>query len=562
VSQDARILLVYKAAAGRSEDPYLGLLPIGLGYLHAVLRQEGFASRLANLSGHSWGEVETVLRRERPALLAISQFTHNRFVCLKLAALAKRINPACFVVLGGPHATPCCRDVLTDSRDVDAVVRGEGEETLAELARCLLSGEIANIGGVRGIAYRQGDEIVLTPPRPPCSELDRLPVPATVFEGAIGVDLRRQLEFVITSRGCPAACTFCASPRFWGAALRFRSPRAVVDEIRYIRDRYGLLYFSLRDDTFTADRDRTLEFCRLMTDERLYVLWNCQSRVPAVDEEMLLGMKRAGCECIQFGVESGSPAVLHTLGKRITPGEVRRAIAATRRAGIHPSIYLITGVPGEGDADVRQTLTLIDEIRPLDGQVSPLAYYPGTRLFAQGVKSGAVAADLFRQGKEEAFFVRTDSFVDHARKRLLASLGKVAAASVFTPDDIRRQKGLLGYCHATNVMAGELLAAAGDLRGAEREYREIVDREPGNPWGWLLLGELYAGRGMPEKAEHAYGRVVALVPRHVPAHASLGDICRLRGDGRNAERHYLRALSLDPSDSHAREGLAALKMRR
>ncbi|HEY6007753.1 MAG TPA: cobalamin-dependent protein, partial [Geobacteraceae bacterium] len=98
-------------------------------------------------------EVEDLLRREQPAILGVSQFTHNRFVCTRLAELAKKVNPACFVVLGGPHATPCCRELLEDCMAVDVVVRGEGEETLAELARCLLSGKgPVGLGGVRGIA--------------------------------------------------------------------------------------------------------------------------------------------------------------------------------------------------------------------------------------------------------------------------------------------------------------------------------------------------------------------------------------------------------------------------
>ena len=86
----------------------------------------------------------------------------------------------------------------------------------------------------------------------------------------------------------------------------FAHHSSIVEEIRYIRDRYGLIYFSIRDDTFTSDRSRVLEFCRLLLREKLYILWNCQSRVNAVDEEMLCWMKRAGCECVQYGVESGS----------------------------------------------------------------------------------------------------------------------------------------------------------------------------------------------------------------------------------------------------------------
>ena len=185
--------------------------------------------------------------------------------------------------------------------------------------------------------------------------MDSLPLPAASFENAIGVDVRRQLEFIITSRGCPASCSFCSSPRFWGKTLRFRSPRAIIDEIRYIRDKYGLIYFSIRDDTFTSDRKRVVEFCRLLLQEKIYILWNCQSRVNAVDEEILCWMKRAGCECVQFGVESGSKRVLMSLGKGITPEQVKRAALATRRVGIHFSIYLITGVPGETEEDLKET---------------------------------------------------------------------------------------------------------------------------------------------------------------------------------------------------------------
>lgn len=508
-----RILLAYKSHPAGAADPYTSLLPVGLGYINACLRKGGFQSRIANLSGMGWKKTEALLNREMADILGVSQFTHNRHESLTLARLAKKLNPGCFIIFGGPHATHRAHAILDQERAVDAVILGEGEETFLELAGSLAA-KGDSIGRVRGIAFRGGTGVVLTPPRERIADLDLLPIPAAYFDDAIGVDLKRQLEFIITSRGCPAPCRFCASPRFWGKRLSFRSPRSIVDEIRFIRDRFGLIYFSIRDDTFTADRERVLEFCRLLLRERVFVLWNCQSRVNAVDEEMLCWMKRAGCECIQFGVESGSEKVLAQLGKRITPEQVKSAAYASRRAGINLSAYLITGVIGEAEGDLEATLSLIAEIKASDGQVSPLAYYPGTALFEKSVAAGIARQDLFEAETAEAIYLRNDPFVARSTGRLLSKLAKVAQQNRYKGMDFRSQKEVLGYCHATNVLAGEYFESVGRWQSAEAEYNEIVGREPDNPWGWLMLGDLYAMTGYPDKANNCFERLAMLVPKH------------------------------------------------
>ncbi|HEY6873693.1 MAG TPA: radical SAM protein [Geobacteraceae bacterium] len=553
------ILLAYKAHAAGSGDTYASLLPVGLGYINAILHKEGYRSKLANLSPYSWQDVAKLMATEQPDVLGISQFTHNRFESLRVAKLAKEANPSCFVVFGGPHATHRSHELLTQNPTVDAVVLGEGEQTFCELVRHLTRHGNRNLHGVRGIAYRNGKEVVKTPPRPPLADLDVLPFPAACFDDAVGVDAHHQAEFIITSRGCPASCSFCSSPLFWGKGLRFRSPRSMVDEIRFIRDRYGLIYFSIRDDTFTADRERVLEFCRLLLREKIYILWNCQSRVTAVDEEILCWMKRAGCECVQFGVESGSTKILGALGKRIIPEQIKNAARAVRRAGIYLSVYLMTGVPGESEDDLQKTLALLDAIKCHDGQVSPLVYYPGTRLFEKGVAAGAVAGDVFETDRREAFYARSDAFVARSTKSLLTRLEQVAAKSVFTPADFRAQKKALGYCSATNIMAGEVYESKGEWRKAEAEYREILDREPENPWGWLMAGELFAGMGAIPSARKAFERLSQLVPAHAPAYSSLGELSRAAGDCRSARACYQRALSLDPWERTALEGIMLLE---
>jgi anaerobic magnesium-protoporphyrin IX monomethyl ester cyclase len=272
----------------------------------------------------------------------------------------------------------------------------------------------------------------------------------------------------------------------------------------------------LRDDTFTADRARTIEFCRLLIERRTQVLWNCQSRVNALDEELLVWMKRAGCECIQLGVESGSPRILSRLGKTITPEQVEQSAGLIRKVGINLSIYLITDVPGETEDDIQQTIELIKRIHPDDGYVSPLAYFPGTRMFEEAVVAGQIARNVFDADDQAAVYAV--GAPGRNSRRILQWLGRVAPN-----DDLRfkHQKELLGYCYVTNVLAGEFYRQRGKQSLAEQEFREIADREPDNPWGWYLLGDLYAEMGEKKRARECYHAVCRIVPEHGPSRQAL-----------------------------------------
>ena len=527
-----KVLLAYKSHPEGASDPFTSLVPVGLLSLDAVLRERGHQATLANFSGFGWDRVRRALKELRPAVVGISQFTHNRADSLRLARLARELDPGCFVVLGGPHATHACLETLEGHPEIDAVVLGEGEATLTELLEAVAAG--GGLAGVAGIAYREGGKALRTPPRAAIAELDALPIPGAHPGASIGVDYRRQLEFVITSRGCPASCLFCSSPLFWGRGVRFRSPRSVVEELRLLRERYGLVYFSFRDDTFTADRERVLEICRLLQQAGLGLLWNCQSRVTAVDEEMLIAMKRAGCECIQFGVESGSPAMLKALGKRITPADVEGAADAVRRVGINLSVYLITGVPGEGEADLGETVRLIGRIRPQDGQVSPLVYYPGTQLFARAVRNGTVPAGLFDADGGEGFLVRQDPFVERARRAVLKALGKAAGKARFGRVEFARQRALVGYSFVTEMLHAELLEEEGDWEGALALQRGMIKAEPQNPWGVLLLGGGLGRLGRYSAAKSAYLAALELVPCHLPALHALGGLALEQGNAAEA----------------------------
>lgn len=510
-----KIFLAYISGLSTRDDPFISLLPCGLCYLQSSLREAGFDAWLANFSGWSNSEILRLLKQERPDVVVISQWTHNRHASLELAHIVRRLNPKSMIVLGGGHATFQYNEILRQGSSVDAVILGEGEATLLEFARLLKSGN--DWREITGIAYRRNDKVVMTSPRSLLADLDALPFASRYFEYSFGVDCEQQAEFIVSARGCPSSCAFCSSPGFWGRRVRFRSPENIVDEILYVRDRYGLIYFSLRDDTFTADRTRTIAFCRLLIQRRAHIVWNCQSRVTALDEELLVWMKRAGCECVQLGVESGSHRILSRLGKAITPLQVEHAASIVRKVGISLSVYLISDVPGETTEDVDATIALVRRIRPEDGYVSPLAYYPGTRLFNEAVTDGRVCSDVFQDNRAAAIYAIGKP--GNNRRRLLRALaGRYEEGS----RSFERQKDLLGYCYTTNVLAGEYFRQHGNDVAAEREFREIIEREPDNPWGWYLLGELLAECGDHKRAAGCYRHVLVCVPNHTPSRLALG----------------------------------------
>lgn len=511
-----KILLSYISGQPDRTDPFVTMLPTGLCYLHSMLVQSGFDSTLLNLSGYSEKQIVKQLTALQPAIFCISQWTHNRHASLELARLVRRECPRALIVVGGGHATFQFRELLGKDGPVDVVVIGEGEATLLELAECRNSGR--PVDDVRGIAFYGSEGVVVTPIRPLLTELDNIPFSSLYLDRSIGVDIAMQAEFIVTSRGCPSACRFCSSPVFWNRRVRFRSPENIVDEIVFIKDRFGLIYFSFRDDTFTADRARTIEFCRQLIERKIGIVWNCQSRVTALDEELLVWMKRAGCECVQLGVESGSTTTLARLGKKISPDQVETAAALIRKIGINLSVYLISDIPGEQEQDIEDTLALMRRISPDDGYVSPLAYYPGTAVFEEAVESGRVDAGIFVSSTEHAVYA--------ARMPGRQSQRYLKALSVAKPDMKRfeKQKRLLGYCYATNVIAGESYLQSGDFGLAEKEYRDIIKQEPENPWGWFLLAELLDESGRRTEALSCYNRLLEIVPKHAAALSAVGKI--------------------------------------
>jgi len=503
-----RTLLAYSAPRSGFGDEWMTFLPIGLGYLQAMLKSRDMPCRVANLSGKSRKEVLAYFRAQAPQVVGISMFTFNRKRSYELLAWAREACPDAVLLAGGPHPTHLAEEVFEDCPALDAIVKGEGEPILLGIAERLKTAPGSELWKrTPGLILREGPTL----PQAPLEDLDAIGIPAEHLEADFLNDVG-QLAYLSTSRGCPATCNFCNTPEFWGTSIRFRSAPSVLREMARLRETRGLTYFSFRDDTFTANRGRVLELMEGIRQSGLHPLWNCQSRVNLVDEDRLVAMKRAGCEFMQFGVEHGSERVLALLDKGTNMRHVRNALALVRKVGMNLGIYLITGIPGETWEDVEQTAALIRDTRPQDCQISPLALYPGTRMFDQYRAEGRIRKDFYRASGDAEIFARVDAHTEKALRHLDQAAQRAKAKSRFSPAEFAEQKRWLGFCAVTNLLCGEAAEEEERWTEAEGEYAEIVAREPGNPWGFLKRALLREKLGRLAEARSDLGEVLDLAP--------------------------------------------------
>jgi len=294
----------------------------------------------------------------------------------------KRACPNAVTIMGGPHVTFLPSETLMKCQQLDIVCVGEGERTIRELAQAV-EGK-ASLSSVRGIVYRSGNRIAETLPQPLIDDLDSLPFPARHLLPMNRYTVLRKkatIGHVITSRGCPFNCIFCASSLLFGRKFRARSPRNVIDEVEEVVSDYNPDTLEFTDDLFTLDHRRVEAICDEMKNRRLDVPWACSSRVDTISRELLLKMREAGCVFIYFGVESGSQRTLNQMRKGITISQIENAVRWAKEIGIEALASFIIGWPGETIDDVENTLEFAKRLDTDYAQFSFATPYPGTELY-------------------------------------------------------------------------------------------------------------------------------------------------------------------------------------
>ncbi|MEW5946889.1 MAG: radical SAM protein, partial [bacterium] len=309
--------------------------------------------------------------------------------------------------VGGACATSIPR-IMMENNPVDVVCIGEGEATCSGVLRALSGG--GGLDGVDGIWFRDGGGgIVRTPPRAPARDLDALPHPAwELFPmdvyvrnpiGAVNVnkwidggrrgDVQKNSMNLTPSRGCVYKCTFCYHD-FMGFGYRYRSPENIVEEMKLIKDRYGVEYFHFTDDCFVTSRRHVMRFCDLLLRENPGIEWGCAGRVNLMTEELIARMREAGCVLIGYGIESGSQKILDSIKKRVSVEKAKEAVRLTQKYMGWADCSFIVGLPGETKDTIRETVDFCKELALTPEVIFFATPYPGTELYDLALKTGKI----------------------------------------------------------------------------------------------------------------------------------------------------------------------------
>ncbi|NUO08241.1 MAG: radical SAM protein [Candidatus Brocadia sp.] len=375
----------------------------GMDYARLPEKYRTYLKELKNPENPIIQEISQTFLEYQPDVIGVTVMTPKAASAFTIASLAKKYNRDCCVVFGGPHATLKADEILKSTKDVDFVVNGEGEVALLELVNTLHA-KGSHFSAIRGVSYRQGDKIIHNATRSFIDNLDCLPFPDRESLLGSGTYTSEDMGLLMGSRGCPYSCSYCAT-QIWTRKVRYRSLQNILEEIKHVYLRYKTRQFTFKDDSFTVNRKRVMEFCNQLTDAGIKINWDCNTRVDLVDSELLRTMKKAGCNSIKVGIESGSERILKLMDKGITLERIKEASRLFREVGIHWTAYFMMGIPTETKEDVKKTLDLLYKIKPSFASIGVYEPFPGTKLFDVGVECGLVKGEM----SYEDFFNRIPS---------------------------------------------------------------------------------------------------------------------------------------------------------
>lgn len=305
----------------------------------------------------------------------------------KISSLVKEFNKEIKVVGGGVHASSFPEDTLSNS-DFDIVVKGEGDFTLQEI----VSGK--KLSSIKGVSFKSGRKIITNPSRDLIKDLDVLPYPSwhlynlKNYKSSKLISRKNPAGFIETSRGCVYQCVYC-NKNIFGRTFRTKSPKRVVDEMRFMLDS-GFKEIHIVDDGFSTDINRAKQICALIKSEKLDFAWNLHNgvRVDRVDEELMKKLAEVGCYRVTFGVESGNEQILRNINKNITLDNVRDAVKWSKKYGLEVFGYFMLGLPGETKETMQDT---IDFARQLDFDFVKFTItipLPGTEMYDAWERGG------------------------------------------------------------------------------------------------------------------------------------------------------------------------------
>ena len=315
---------------------------------------------------------------------------------LQTISLAKQLSPRSVIVAGGSHFTLLARSILRDVPELDYIVMGEGEGSMAEFVSLVAEGDREGVKGIRGLAFSEDGEVVVNPMRPLIPDLDELPLPAyhliDVESGAYYWHGMGKRAFGISSsRGCGDRCTYCSETSFWQGYWRGRSAKRVVEEMAHLNGRYGKTLFVFNENSFNWNRKRMEEFLEELGKSGLSVHFWFQSRVRDIirDRDLIPEFKRLGLYEVMLGVESVNSSVLDRYEKKQDRDMAQEAINILRENGIMVMANVMFGDWLDSEETLREIFQFLK--KQSDFLILTLTTpLPGTPYYEEAMRAGRI----------------------------------------------------------------------------------------------------------------------------------------------------------------------------
>ena len=343
--------------------------PLGLGYLSSYLQSKGYTTEIIDGLNRVLSNEDIVKKCSGADVVGISCMSAYFSEVIDLTRKLK--NRGFKVVIGGPHATALPEETLKET-NADYIIIGEGEVSFSEI--------LDNRGTSKNLIKSKLIENLDTLPMPDWQKMD----PRNYKKAPHGGLIKKfPVAPVITTRGCPFDCTFCASPLLWERKIRFRSPENVVDEIEYLIKDFGVREIHFEDDNLTLKKEHIESICKLILKKRIKIAWATPNGVRAdtLDIDMLKLMKESGCYYLVFGIESANQSILDRVKKKESLSTIERVVKQANSLGFLTQGFFIFGLPGETEQTMLNTIEFAKKIPLSRAQFLILDIFPGSELW-------------------------------------------------------------------------------------------------------------------------------------------------------------------------------------
>lgn len=377
--------------------------PFSLLQLGGVLEKSGYEVKIIDYNVVPFNEqrLKEIIQKGKILFIGMTMLAIHTHAIKRLIPIIRQVYSG-RIVVGGVQASISPHEVLRYGADI--VVKGEGDKTIEELARTIY--ENRELREVRGISYLDGGRIYDNTDRELIRDLDILPFPARHL---VKMDAYRwrywgiRVWGIMAGRGCPFRCYYCS--KLFGDKVRIRSPERIIEEIEFLRKKYGVRGFLFHDDTFTLRYDWINRFLDLLIEKRLDIRFRCHTRINTATPGLLKKLYQAGCRGVDFGIETGDPYLNKIIRKGINLKKVKEVVEWARRANLEVMGNFMIGFPDDTHATIRNNILFAASIPFSFINVSIVTPYPGTALYNSLSRGEKDALDFsrFRQSAPEFF---------------------------------------------------------------------------------------------------------------------------------------------------------------